>query len=55
LAARRSSCPAGAGGVALTVGFHIALPAFSIVLASYLAALEILWLFIYSDVSNSIG
>ena len=29
---------------ALTVGFHIVLPAFSIGLASYLAVLEILWL-----------
>ena len=29
---------------ALTVGFHIVLPAFSIGLASYLAVLEVLWL-----------
>ena len=39
---------------ALTVGFHIVLPAFSIGLASYLAVLEILWLLtrwqVYRDV-----
>jgi cytochrome bd ubiquinol oxidase subunit I len=39
---------------ALTVGFHIVLPAFSIGLASYLAVLEVLWLFtgrqVYRDV-----
>src|SRR6476469_8531883 len=39
---------------ALTVGFHIVLPAFSIGLASYLAVLEVLWLLtgrqVYRDV-----
>jgi cytochrome bd ubiquinol oxidase subunit I len=39
---------------ALTVAFHIVLPAFSIGLASYLAVLEVLWLFtgrqVYRDV-----
>jgi cytochrome d ubiquinol oxidase subunit I len=39
---------------ALTVGFHIVLPAFSIGLASYLATLEVLWLLtrrqVYRDV-----
>jgi cytochrome d ubiquinol oxidase subunit I len=39
---------------ALTIGFHIVLPAFSIGLASYLAVLEVLWLLtrrqVYRDV-----